>query len=183
MRGEPKKLSTLPALCTSLPSFDASVSIMTLRWQEKLKLLYYDGFVSEKELNDLLEIHRRDTASTFGTRKSSNKPASATAPKSSGSTAKTSSTDENVNKLISTCTTHCNIIRMPSENHQVGSAAVDIEGVRFLWVKKRILDCQHGVQYYKPKRGSYSSIGHEENWLHGPHYPKGIHPLPRLQCG
>jgi hypothetical protein len=39
---------------------------MTLRWQDKLKPcgLYYDGFISGKELNDLLENHRRDTASS-----------------------------------------------------------------------------------------------------------------------
>ena len=72
---------------------------MTLRWQDKLKPsgLYYDGFIPGKELNDILEIHRRDTASTFGTRKSSNVTAAATtesASKSSGST-----TNENVNML------------------------------------------------------------------------------------
>ena len=72
---------------------------MTLRWQDKLKPsgLYYDGFISGEEVNDLLEYHRRDTASTFGTRKSSNISAVATtasAPKSSGSTTKS---DENVN--------------------------------------------------------------------------------------
>ena len=72
---------------------------MTLRWQDKLKPsgLYYDRFIPGKELNDILEIHRRDTASTFGTRESSNVTATATTEsvsKSSGST-----TNENVNML------------------------------------------------------------------------------------
>ena len=78
---------------------------MTLRWQDKLKPsgLYYDGFISGKELNNILENHRRDTASTFGTRKSSNIPAAAptaSAPRSAGSTTKSPNSDENVNKHI-----------------------------------------------------------------------------------
>ena len=73
---------------------------MTLRWRDKLKPsgLYYDGFIQGKELNDVLENHRRDTASTFGTRKSSNVSAAA-APKRSGSTNKAHNSDENVNNF------------------------------------------------------------------------------------
>ena len=85
--------------------FYPRASIMTLRWQDKLKPsgLYYDGFISGKELNDVLENHRRDTASTFGTRKSSNISAVATtasASKSSDFTTIAPNSDENVNKLI-----------------------------------------------------------------------------------
>ena len=62
--------------------------------------LYYDGFVLGKELDDILEHHRRDTASTFGTRKSSNVSASlrASTPKSSDHTTKAPYSDENVNE-------------------------------------------------------------------------------------
>ena len=76
---------------------------MTLRGRDKLKPsgLYYDGFIQGKELNDVLESHRRDTASTFGTRKSSNVSASA-APKRSGPTNKAQchSSDENVSLFV-----------------------------------------------------------------------------------
>ena len=91
-------------MCVELVQCLIPASIMTLRWQDKLKPsgLYYDGFISGKELNDLLENHRRDTASTFGTRKSSNISTTATAvsvPKSPDSTTKSPNSDENV-KLI-----------------------------------------------------------------------------------
>ena len=49
---------------------------------------------------------------------------------------------------------------MPPENHQVGSIGgtqllepLEFGGVPFSVGERRILDCQHGVQYYKPKKG------------------------------
>ena len=81
---------------------DPRASVMTLRWRDKLKPsgLYYDGFIQGKELDHVLEDHRRDTASTFGTRKSSNVSAAA-APKRSGSTNNAhANSDENVNIIV-----------------------------------------------------------------------------------
>ena len=41
-------------------------------WRDNLRPcgLYYEGFVDGETLNQCLEDHRRDTASTFGTRSS-----------------------------------------------------------------------------------------------------------------
>ena len=41
-------------------------------WHDKLKPcgLYYEGFVDGEHLDECLEDHRKDTASTFGTRSS-----------------------------------------------------------------------------------------------------------------
>ena len=67
---EPKRLSTyVHSLVQDLHAVDSST--MTSMWQEKLKP---SGLYSGKELDDLLENHRRGTASTFGTRKSSSPP-------------------------------------------------------------------------------------------------------------
>lgn len=83
------------------------LSIMTSAWQQKLKPsgLYYDGFISGSELSDLLECHRRETASTFGTRKSScpTKKAATSPPACQGPTTKASCT-ENVSKSTHTYT-------------------------------------------------------------------------------
>ena len=40
------------------------------RWADGLTAagLYYDGVVDESKLQDTLELHKRDTVSTFGTR-------------------------------------------------------------------------------------------------------------------
>lgn len=42
------------------------------RWAEGLSVagLYYDGVVGESKLQEVLELHKRDTVSTFGTRSS-----------------------------------------------------------------------------------------------------------------
>lgn len=42
------------------------------RWAHGLTVagLYYDGVIDEKKLQDTLELHKRDTVSTFGTRSS-----------------------------------------------------------------------------------------------------------------
>ena len=42
------------------------------RWAEGLSVagLYYDGVVDECKLQEILELHKRDTVSTFGTRSS-----------------------------------------------------------------------------------------------------------------
>ena len=42
------------------------------RWADGLTVagLYYDGVIGEKRLQDTLELHKRDTVSTFGTRSS-----------------------------------------------------------------------------------------------------------------
>ena len=42
------------------------------RWAEGLSVagLYYDGVVDERKLQEVLELHKRDTVSTFGTRSS-----------------------------------------------------------------------------------------------------------------
>ena len=42
------------------------------RWADGLTVagLYYDGVIDEKRLQDTLELHKRDTVSTFGTRSS-----------------------------------------------------------------------------------------------------------------
>ena len=42
------------------------------KWHEGLKRCgtYYEGFVDGEKIAECLEIHRRDTASTFGTRSS-----------------------------------------------------------------------------------------------------------------
>ena len=39
------------------------------RWADGLTVagLYYDGVIDEKRLQDTLELHKRDTVSTFGT--------------------------------------------------------------------------------------------------------------------
>ena len=41
-------------------------------WAEGLTVagLYYDGIIDESKLQDTLELHKRDTVSTFGTRSS-----------------------------------------------------------------------------------------------------------------
>ena len=41
-----------------------------LSWAEGLSVagLYYDGVVDESKLQEVLELHKRDTVSTFGTR-------------------------------------------------------------------------------------------------------------------
>ena len=40
------------------------------RWAEGLSVagLYYDGVVGESKLQEVLELHKRDTVSTIGTR-------------------------------------------------------------------------------------------------------------------
>ena len=44
-------------------------------WYQELELkkcgMYYEGYIDEKKLGACLEKHRMETASTFGTRKSS----------------------------------------------------------------------------------------------------------------
>ena len=42
------------------------------RWAEGLSVagLYYDGVVDERKLQEVLELHKRDSVSTFGTRSS-----------------------------------------------------------------------------------------------------------------
>ena len=43
-----------------------------LRWAEGLSVagLYYDGVVDESKLQEVLQLHKRDTVITFGTRSS-----------------------------------------------------------------------------------------------------------------
>lgn len=44
----------------------------TSTWKDGLSRagLYYDGIIEESKLQDILELHKRDTVSTFGTRTS-----------------------------------------------------------------------------------------------------------------
>ena len=108
-------------------------SIMASTWQAKLKSsgLYYDGFVSGKELSDLLENHRRDTASTFGTRKSSspaNRTDTASTTAHPGPKTETSNSEnlsiQNYSIYYSACMYnyyYARMTQMLTANHQLGS--------------------------------------------------------------
>ena len=60
-------------------SSSSSISYETrCSWQDGLKKcgLYYEGFVDAEKITELLEVHGRETASTFGTRSSRSPPSS-----------------------------------------------------------------------------------------------------------
>ena len=50
--------------------------------------LYYDGILNQKQLEEVLELHKRDTVSTFGTRSSSRVSSEAKAIKRVGKLSK-----------------------------------------------------------------------------------------------
>ena len=51
-------------------SLERAMSFESPKWTEGLSVagLYYDGIVDEGKLDEVLELHKRDTVSTFGTR-------------------------------------------------------------------------------------------------------------------
>ena len=53
-------------------SLERAMSFESPKWTEGLSVagLYYDGIVDEGKLDEVLELHKRDTVSTFGTRSS-----------------------------------------------------------------------------------------------------------------
>ena len=69
------------------------------KWSAALKTsgLYKDGIVDGSHLESLLEAHRRETASTFGTRRSSRKSLRASAAAASESTC---DAKENVSTML-----------------------------------------------------------------------------------
>ena len=54
------------------PLCSTDLSMTALSWSEGLSAagLYYDGIIHESRLQDIFELHKRDTVSTFGTRSS-----------------------------------------------------------------------------------------------------------------
>ena len=53
-------------------SLETAMSVESPKWTEGLSIagLYYDGIVDGGKLDEVLELHKRDTVSTFGTRSS-----------------------------------------------------------------------------------------------------------------
>lgn len=62
----------LQARSSPLSIFYAAIQATMTSWYAGLeqKGLYFEGVVTEKRLNEVLELHRRSTVSTFGTRRS-----------------------------------------------------------------------------------------------------------------
>ena len=67
------RITSARALLLTLHFLDHVVFVMSApSWADSLTAagLYYDGIIDESKLQDTLELHKRDTVSTFGTRSS-----------------------------------------------------------------------------------------------------------------
>ena len=67
-------------------------------WSEGLSAagLYYDGIIDESRLQDILELHKRDTVSTFGTRSSRRVSSEASASRKSKTESSSNTVDSGV---------------------------------------------------------------------------------------
>ena len=113
--------------------------------------LYFDGIIEESKLQEVLELHKRDTVSTFGTQSSRR------VSKNCNRTELQSNT-----KIIFTVLHYLkkSIQKCPKLywKHKVGSHVIQFEDMPFSLGEKRTLDCQYGTKYYKSKPPSSDRV-------------------------
>ena len=99
-----------------------------VEWQEGLeqKGLYYEGIIDGTRLDSVLELHRRSTVSTFGTRRSSRVSATQTDKPTNSENVR----DLNNTNNKQTCNTHSKIYNSKKNTRHVQNKSRPVPTVR-----------------------------------------------------